>query len=234
MFCHHHHHHHHHHIIIIIIINNIIILIAIIIIIIIIIIDNETKMRSRTIDGETMSFVHRFCSRLCPYCRSSNKTRAPPQYKYGLSWYGISKLKIKRLWNRLIFPMSIPKLTRRHLYIKTTPCNTGSLYAIPNLGEAHVFLLAILMDIPHTGNVGKQGEMGSSVLHKFLPWLSESHQRDGRNYYLLFITQSVLLSWNYAQHYTYTKMDADLCLHAWSVHIHKYCCQKGCALISLR
>ena len=36
---------------------------------------------------------------------------------------GIPMLKIRRSQDRLIFNMGLPILVRRHLYIKTAPCN---------------------------------------------------------------------------------------------------------------
>ena len=46
--------------------------------------------------------------------------RAPSQYKDGLSSYGISFIKIRRPWDRLIVIMWIPILVK-HLYIETAP-----------------------------------------------------------------------------------------------------------------
>ena len=52
-----------------------------------------------------------------------NKTiRAPSQYiKTVFPGMGISKLKIRLLWDHLIFNMGIPILVRRYFYIETAP-----------------------------------------------------------------------------------------------------------------
>ena len=49
------------------------------------------------------------------------RARASSQYKDGLSGYGISIIKIKRLLDRLIFFMVFSILVRRHLNIETSP-----------------------------------------------------------------------------------------------------------------
>ena len=45
--------------------------------------------------------------------------RTPFQYKYRLSKYGISIIKIRRSWDRFILVMGIPIQLKRHIYTKT-------------------------------------------------------------------------------------------------------------------
>ena len=66
-------------------------------------------------------FSHVIC--MLTYCQESSIAIIgdPSHYKDGLSGYGISIIKIRRLTGRLIFGVGIPILLRQHLYIKTAP-----------------------------------------------------------------------------------------------------------------
>ena len=58
---------------------------------------------------------------LAKTCDIKASSSAPSQYKDCLLGYGISIIKIRLSWDRLIFMVGIPILVRRHLYAETGP-----------------------------------------------------------------------------------------------------------------
>ena len=76
-----------------------------------------------------------------PYRYICIATRATSQYrydKYGFPCVGISAVKLRRSWDRLIFIMGIPILVNQRCYIETTPwCWI--------MGKFHLHLAAVVI-----------------------------------------------------------------------------------------
>ena len=99
--------------------------------------------------------------------------RALSQYKDSLFMYGIPIIKIRQLWDHLIFTMGTPILVRYHLYTETAP---RSQFYLHNRIITHWSHSIVTLNWPSHFSVGSQFKVDDSantvipVLKVFTLW----------------------------------------------------------------